>query len=100
MRNHGFLWAGQAGWRPSPAYDLNPLPIDLKPRVLTTTIDLEHGTVSLELALDVASYFELTSDRDRAIAAKVGEALAMAKGGRQARPYRAGDRLYGVGFRA
>ena len=26
LRNHGFLWAGPAGWRLSPAYDLNPVP--------------------------------------------------------------------------
>jgi len=24
LRNHGFLYAGQEGWRLSPAYDLNP----------------------------------------------------------------------------
>ena len=40
LRNHGFLWAGPAGWRLSPAYDLNPVPTDIKPRVLTTAIDL------------------------------------------------------------
>jgi serine/threonine-protein kinase HipA len=33
LRNHGFLYEGQAGWPLSPAYDLNPMPIDLKPRV-------------------------------------------------------------------
>ena len=36
LRNHGFLWAGPAGWRLSPTYDLNPVPTDIKPRVLTT----------------------------------------------------------------
>ena len=59
LRNHGFLWAGPAGWRLSPAYDLNPMPADIKPRVLATAIDLEDATASLELALDVAAYFEL-----------------------------------------
>ena len=34
LRNHGFLWTGPAGWRLSPAYDLNPVPIDIKPRIL------------------------------------------------------------------
>ena len=76
LRNHGFLWAGPAGWRLSPAYDLNPVPVDIKPRVLTTAIDLEDGTASIELAFEVASYFELTSDQARAIAAKVGKAVA------------------------
>jgi len=42
LRNHGFLWTGPAGWRLSPAYDLNPVPTDIKPRVLTTAIDLDE----------------------------------------------------------
>ena len=76
LRNHGFLWAGPAGWRLSPAYDLNPVPTDIKPRVLTTAIDLEDSTASLKLALEVASYFELGPDEARAIAAQVGKAVA------------------------
>jgi serine/threonine-protein kinase HipA len=76
LRNHGFLWTGPAGWRLSPAYDLNPVPIDIKPRVLTTGIDLEDGTASLKLALEVAPYFELSSDEARAIAAHIGQAVA------------------------
>lgn len=75
LRNHGFLWVGPAGWRLSPAYDLNPVPIDIKPRVLTTAIDLDDGTASLELAYDVASYFELPSGEARTIAQKVGKAV-------------------------
>ena len=76
LRNHGFLWAGPAGWRLSPAYDLNPVPVDIKPRVLTTAIDLEDSTASLELAFDVAAYFELTPDEARKTAAEVGQAVA------------------------
>ena len=76
LRNHGFLWAGPAGWRLSPAYDLNPVPTDIKPRVLTTAIDLDDGTASLKLAFDVASYFELPQDEARQIAAQVGHAVA------------------------
>ncbi len=76
LRNHGFLWAGPAGWRLSPAYDLNPVPTEIKPRVLTTAIDLEDSTASLKLALEVASYFELGPDEARAIAAQVGKAVA------------------------
>ena len=30
LRNHGLLWAGKDGWTLSPAYDLNPTPVDLK----------------------------------------------------------------------
>ena len=76
LRNHGFLWAGPAGWRLSPAYDLNPVPTDIKPRVLTTAIDLDDGTASLHLALNVASYFELTPDRAQEIAAEAGKAVS------------------------
>src|SRR4029079_12282658 len=39
LRNHGFLYEGQAGWRLSPAYDMNPIPVDVKARVLATAID-------------------------------------------------------------
>jgi len=54
LRNHGFLYESQIGWRISPAYDLNPIPTDLKPRVLSTAIDLDDATASLDLALSVA----------------------------------------------
>lgn len=76
LRNHGFLWAGPAGWRLSPAYDLNPVPVDIKPRILTTAIDLEDGTASLKLALQVASYFELNEKEAHHIAGEVGDAVA------------------------
>jgi serine/threonine-protein kinase HipA len=76
LRNHGFLWGGPAGWRLSPAYDVNPVPTDIKPRILTTAIDLEDGTASLNLALEVASYFELNSREAHAVAAQVGQAVA------------------------
>ena len=76
LRNHGFLWAGPAGWRLSPAYDLNPVPTDIKPRILTTAIDLDDGTASLKLALQVASYFELGEDTAHQIAGQVGQAVA------------------------
>lgn len=41
------------------AYDLNPTPRDIKPRVLSTSIDLIDPTASLELAIGVAQYFDL-----------------------------------------
>ena len=43
----------------SPAYDLNPVPTDLKARVLTTNIDLDEGTCSIDLLEDAAGYFSL-----------------------------------------
>ena len=76
LRNHGFLYVSPAGWRLSPAYDLNPVPIDIKPRVLSTAINLDDSTASLSLALEVASYFELSQNKARHIAAEVGKAVA------------------------
>lgn len=76
LRNHGFLYAGLDGWRLSPAYDLNPMPVDIRPRVLATAIDLDSGQASLSLALDVAEYFELKADEAKAIAGSVGRAVS------------------------
>jgi serine/threonine-protein kinase HipA len=76
LRNHGFLYAGQEGWRLSPAYDLNPVPTDIKPRILATAINEDDNTASLALALDVAGYFDLEDDKAREIAAQVGKAVS------------------------
>lgn len=76
LRNHGFLYTGPDGWRLSPAYDLNPVPVDIKPRVLTTAIDLDSSEASLGLALEVAEYFGLKVSEARAIAREVGRAVS------------------------
>jgi len=76
LRNHGFLWLGKAGWSLSPAYDLNPVPTDLKARVLTTNIDLEEGTCSLDLLLAASAYFALTLGEARAIVKDVASVTA------------------------
>jgi serine/threonine-protein kinase HipA len=76
LRNHGFLYAGQEGWRLSPAYDLNPVPVDIKPRILTTAINEDDGTASLDLAMEVAEYFELGKDKAKTIVAQVGKAVS------------------------
>jgi serine/threonine-protein kinase HipA len=76
LRNHGFLYDATGGWRLAPAYDLNPVPLDIKPRVLTTTIDEFDGTGSLELAFEVAEHFGLKPNSARNIAAEVSAAVA------------------------
>jgi len=76
LRNHGFLYEGPDGWRLSPAYDLNPVPVDIKPRILTTAINEDDGTASLALAMDVAKYFELGAAKAREIAKQVGSATS------------------------
>lgn len=76
LRNHGFLYAGTAGWRLSPAYDLNPAPVDVKPRVLSTAIGYDDdASASLDRALEVANYFELGPKGAREIAAQVARAV-------------------------
>jgi serine/threonine-protein kinase HipA len=76
LRNHGFLYQGPAGWRLSPAYDLNPVPVDIKPRILTTAINEDDNTASLDVAIGVAPYFELDDARARADAGAVARAVA------------------------
>ena len=71
LRNHGFLWLGKAGWALSPAYDLNPVPTDLKARVLATNIDLDEGTCSLDLLEAASEFFGLTLSQARVIIKEV-----------------------------
>jgi len=74
LRNHGFLYKA-GGWCLAPAYDLNPVPVDIKPRVLTTAIDEADGTASLDLAYQVAEHFGLKPDKAQAITLEVGAAV-------------------------
>lgn len=76
LRNHGFLRLGKTGWTLSPAYDLNPVPPDLKARVLTTNIDLAEGTCSLDLLETASEYFALSLGKARAIIKEVAVATA------------------------
>ena len=76
LRNHGFLWLGKAGWSLSPAYDLNPVPTDLKARVLSTNIDLDEGTCSLDLLEAASQFFGLTLVQARAIIKEVATVTA------------------------
>ncbi|MDR0701493.1 MAG: HipA domain-containing protein, partial [Azoarcus sp.] len=71
LRNHGFLWAGPGGWILSPAYDLNPTPVDEKARILATNIDLDKGTCSIDLLQSAAIYFGLSPAQARAIVQEV-----------------------------
>lgn len=75
LRNHGFLYDGLAGWRLSPAYDLNPVPTDISPRNLTTGITDQDDRASLEVAMEAAEYFDLSREEARVIAGEVGQAV-------------------------
>jgi len=76
LRNHGFLYEGQLGWRLSPAYDMNPVPVDIKPRILSTAVTEDDNTASLDLAFEVAGYFDLTDERAQKIAREVGSVVS------------------------
>ena len=75
LRNHAFLHDGK-GWRLSPVYDLNPCPVDVKPRVHSLAIDEADATSSLETALEVAELFGMKPARARALAAGIGAVTA------------------------
>jgi serine/threonine-protein kinase HipA len=75
LRNHGFLYDPGGGWRLAPAYDVNPVPVDIKPRILTTAIDEVDGTASMELAFEVAGHFGVKPDKAKALARQVAEAV-------------------------
>ena len=51
------------------------MPLDIKPRVLTTAIDEVDGTASLDLAMQTAAHYKLKPDQARAIAREVGTAV-------------------------
>ena len=68
LRNHAFLRSAR-GWALSPAYDLNPNP-DSTDR-LSTAIDLDDTTASIEAALSVSEYFRLSPAQARALVTEV-----------------------------
>jgi serine/threonine-protein kinase HipA len=76
LRNHGFLYEGPKGWRLSPAYDMNPVPVDMRPRVLSTAIDPDDPSASLDLAFSVSEYFGLKDKDARSVAAEIGEVVS------------------------
>lgn len=75
LRNHGFL-REPAGWRLSPAYDLNPMPLDVKPRVHALALSETDQDAALDTVLGVARHFRLDLAEARAIAREVAAAVA------------------------
>ena len=76
LRNHGFLYGGGVGWRLCPAYDLNPTPVETGPRVLSTAIDTDDPTASLDLALATAEYYGIKAPDAKAIVIEVARAVS------------------------
>ncbi len=75
LRNHGFLWQDRRGWRLSPAYDMNPTPVDVRQRILTTRISPDDATCDIELVRSVAEYFGLAPEESDQIIGEVARAL-------------------------
>jgi serine/threonine-protein kinase HipA len=75
LRNHGFIYERYKGWRLSPAYDMNPTPIELKARVLATAIDFDDTSASLKTAMAVTKDFRLSKDNAREIIKEVSRSV-------------------------
>lgn len=75
LRNHGFLRTSSAGWTLSPAFDLNPDPSP-GPKHLSTAIDFDHSTASVETLMSVAGYFRLAADDARQVLGEVADATS------------------------
>lgn len=75
LRNHGFIYERCKGWRLSPAYDINPTPIEIAPRILATSIDFYDNSASLETAMRVAKDFRLKKEEALSIVKEVASAV-------------------------
>ncbi|GAA4027375.1 type II toxin-antitoxin system HipA family toxin [Actimicrobium antarcticum] len=70
LQNHGFLYAGGGQWKLAPAFDVNPMPGKL--RESKTWLTEDTGPIdSVQMLLDEASYFSLTSEQAHAVLAVV-----------------------------
>jgi len=76
LRNHGFLYDAAGGWRLSPAYDMNPTPVDVKARVLSLAIDEADDTASLDVAYGMARQCGLKPPAAQEIVREVQVAVA------------------------
>ncbi len=67
---------GTGGLAPVSGLRPQPVPTDIKPRILATAINENDNTASFALALDVAGYFDLDAGKAREIAAQVGKVVS------------------------
>ena len=72
LRNHGFLLDAR-GWQLSPAYDINP---DENGIGLKLNISENDNSLDFDLALSVAKYFGLSTERASAILGEVRTAVS------------------------
>jgi serine/threonine-protein kinase HipA len=75
LKNHGFLYAGQGGWRLSPIFDVNPMP--QRHRILKTPIaEPSEPTASIELLMENAFYFGVDLDSAAKIISATAQTIA------------------------
>ncbi|KAA6301922.1 MAG: hypothetical protein EZS26_001925 [Candidatus Ordinivivax streblomastigis] len=72
LRNHGFLLT-DTGWTLSPAYDINPNPGGTG---LKLNISEYDNALSLDLAVEVVSFFRLTNEKATKIIKDIGSAVS------------------------
>jgi serine/threonine-protein kinase HipA len=63
-------------WRLSPAYDINPTPVEIKARILSTAINFDDPTTSIDLALSVIDEFRVKKNRANEIIREVSAAVS------------------------
>jgi len=85
MRNHGFLYDGRSGWILSPAYDLNPTPVDIAPRILASAINIDDQEASLDSAFEVSEYFDIEIEKAKEYVREI--ALAVSSWNSKAKAY-------------
>ncbi len=76
LRNHGFVYERHKGWRLSRAYDINPTPVEIKARILSTSIDFDDPTASVDTALSVIEEFRIKKSRANEIINEVSAAVS------------------------
>jgi serine/threonine-protein kinase HipA len=74
LRNHGFLRDAE-GWHLAPAYDMNPMPADVRPRIHSLAIDESDTTASFETAFEVSPRFGIARSDARTIAREVARVV-------------------------
>lgn len=67
LRNHGFILA-EKGWKLSPLYDVNPVPYG---DTLALNVDSYDNSISIELAVEAAEYFDMKGNDAESIAEEI-----------------------------
>lgn len=77
LRNHGFLYVNEGGWRLSPLYDVNPS--NDNKNVLSTNITEYDNSQTLDLALEVCEYFDINLENAKNIITDMKKQIALWK---------------------